>query len=302
MKRIVCLSLVISCLSFGSVVAQTALWAAGSAVPDGPRQLELCPDGKFRFSGALVEGELLLMTTATCSEGVTQYLTPKLVDSYLVNYGIGYTMTTNSSSPGWVVSFSEDSYRFIVDPVSKTVTGELFLPWNELLIAGSAIAGGSDQTEWKRDNMLSFVRDHDNPYIFEWTGELDIYDNVVEPGRFKLEGQMTWGPRELHPFRQDEDILHASRLRIGGDDTKWRVTTPGVYRIRVNLFSESIQAEMLSGKASYSREETPIRSVCTDVSTAERVYSLQGHLRRTPGHGMNIVRQTDGTVRKVVIR
>ena len=51
-----------------------------------------------------------------------------------------------------------------------------------------------------------------------------------------------------------------------------------------------------------SREETPIRSVCTDVSTAERVYSLQGHMRNNLGHGMNIVRQTDGTVRKVVIR
>jgi hypothetical protein len=68
------------------------------------------------------------------------------------------------------------------------------------------------------------------------------------------------------------------------------------------LFSESIQAEMLSGKASYSREETPIRSVCTDASTAERVYSLQGHMRNNLGRGMNIVRQTDGTVRKVVIR
>ena len=41
------------------------LWATGTALPDGPCQLVLRPDGKFRFAGALAEGELQLMTTAT---------------------------------------------------------------------------------------------------------------------------------------------------------------------------------------------------------------------------------------------
>jgi hypothetical protein len=94
--------------------------------------------------------------------------------------------------------------------------------------------------------MLPFERDHEDPYVFTWTGELGIFSGVVEPGRFKLEGQMTWGPRELHPFTQDEDILGARQMRQGGDDTKWRVSKAGTYRITVNLFHETIEAELLT--------------------------------------------------------
>lgn len=201
--------------------------------------------------------------------------------------------------------FSEDTYRFIVDTAAKTVRGELFLPWNELLIAGSAFPGGSDSEEWKRDNMLPFLRDQDDPYVFEWTGELGIYDNVVEPGRFKLEGQMTWGPRELHPFVNDEDILEATQLRTGGDDTKWRVVTPGVYRIRVNLFTETIHAELLTASSSPTQQPTAVApSVIQNeqgrVPTA--VYDLQGTVHRYLSRGLNIVRQPDGTIRKVMVR
>ena len=284
-----------------TAMAQSELWATGSALPDGPCQLTLRPDGKFRFAGALVEGELQLMTTSTYQEGVTQFLTPKLVDSYLINYGLVYTLTTDKNSAGWVVPFSEDTYRFIVDIQSRTVRGELFLPWNELLIAGSAFPGGSDKEEWKRDNMLPFLRDHDNPYVFEWRGELGVYDNVVEPGYFKLEGQMTWGPRELHPYQHDEDILESTQVRTGGDDTKWLVKTPGTYRIRVNLFTETIQAELLS-VLSPAQHATTIQTINNSPATTNQYFDLQGTVHQHLTRGLNIVRQADGTIRKVVVR
>ena len=284
-----------------TAMAQSELWATGSALPDGPCQLTLRPDGKFRFAGALVEGELQLMTTSTYQEGVTQFLAPKLVDSYLINYGLAYTLTTDKNSAGWVVPFSEDTYRFIVDIQSRTVRGELFLPWNELLIAGSAFPGGSDKEEWKRDNMLPFLRDHEDPYVFEWRGELGIYDNVVEPGHFKLEGQMTWGPRELHPYRHDEDILESTQVRTGGDDTKWLVKTPGTYRIRVNLFTETIQAELLS-VLSPAQHPTTIQTINNSPATTNQYFDLQGIVHQHLTRGLNIVRQPDGTIRKVVVR
>ena len=288
---------------FSCVAAQPQeLWATGTALPDGPCQLVLRPDGKFRFAGALTEGELQLMTTSTYQEGVTQFLAPKLVDSYLINYGLAYTLTTDKNSAGWVVPFSEDSYRFIVDTAARTVRGELFLPWNELLIAGSAFPGGSDNVEWKRDNMQPFVRDHEDPYVFEWTGELGIYYNVVEPGHFKLEGQMTWGPRELHPYQHDEDILESTQLRIGGDDTKWQVKTPGTYRLRVNLFTETIHAELLSVPASPYQQTTYIQTTNDTPAAAEHIYDLQGNVHQHLTRGLNIVRQADGTIRKVMVK
>jgi len=238
------LSFVIIALSFSSVSAQDALWATGSAMPDGQTvQLTRRPDGKFTYTGPLNVGELKIMTTAEPTSG-TQYLAPQLADSYLVNYGLTYTTTTDAERDGWVVSFQEDTYRFVVDTRNRTVTGELLLPWNEVLIAGSAITNGADNTEWKRDNMLPFTRDKENPYVFTWQGYLGHFD-VVEPDRFKLEGQMTWGPRELHPYTQDEDILTSTQFRQGGDDTKWHVYEAGVYRITVDLYNETIQAVKL---------------------------------------------------------
>ena len=246
------------------------LWATGSAVPDGTCQLTKRPDGQFRFAGALNPGELKIMTTEHFVKGTTQFLRPQLVDSYLINNGIGYALTTDENQPGWVVSFQEDTYRFLVDTQGRKVTGELMLPWN----------------------------DHDNPYIFTWTGELGVYDNVVEPGRFKLEGQMTWGPRELHPYVQDEDILEASQVCTGGPDNKWHLSVDGVYKITVDLFYETISAELLYSSSNFDATGIQSNKMESDDVYME-IYDMNGirlqHLRK----GLNIVKMGDGTVRKI---
>ena len=280
------------------------LWATGTAVEEGSVELTRRPDGLFRFAGALKDGELKIQTTETFQKGVTQFLKPQLVDSYLINNGLRYTVTSDESQPGWVVSFSEETYRFLIDPAAHTVTGELCLPWNEVLIAGSAFAGGSNNVEWNRNAMLPFERDHEDPYVFTWTGELGIFSGVVEPGRFKLEGQMTWGPRELHPFTQDEDILGARQMRQGGDDTKWRVSKAGTYRITVNLFHETIEAELLT--AAQQSETDGIHSLEAQPSLSERVlsptyYDANGMRLQHPRRGLNLVRTPDGTIRKVIL-
>lgn len=274
------------------------LWATGSAVPDGTCQLVKRPDGQFRFAGALNQGELKIMTTETFQKGVTQFLKPQLVDSYLVNKGLNYVITSDESQPGWVVSFQEDTYRFLVDPASRKVTGELMLPWNEVFIAGSAFEGGANHVEWNRNGMLPFERDHDNPYVFSWTGELGEFGGVVEPGRFKLEGQMTWGPRELHPYVQDEDLLSSTQMRQGGDDTKWHVYIPGTYHIVVDLFNETFHAELIAGANTYETDGVDgIEGTSDGIPTA--VYNMGGVRMPSLQKGLNIVRTADGKVRKI---
>ncbi len=281
-----------------------ALWATGSAVPGGTQQLEKRPDGLFRFTGPLNAGELKVMTTDVYQQGTTQFLRPQLVDSYLINFGLTYVVTSDAEQPGWVVPFQEDTYYFLVDTKSRRITGELFLPWNELLIAGSAFPGGSDDTEWKRDNMLPFLRDHDNPYLFTWTGELGDYGGV-EPGYFKLEGQMTWGPRELHPYTHGEDILEAEQVRRGGSDDKWHVSKQGTYRITVDLLRETIHAELLtSGSRTLEEQGTNAisQSNAAQPTSTGVYYDLMG--RRLDGlhSGLNVVRRADGTTVKVIRR
>ena len=293
------------------------LWATGTAVGEGSLPLTRRPDGKFRFAGALKNGELKVMTTETFQKGITRFLKPVLVDSYLINKGLTYQLTTDETQAGWVVSFDEETYRFLIDPDQKTLNGELALPWNELLLAGSAHDGGANSVEWSRDAMVAFDRDRDDPYVFTWTGVLAIYDDVVEPGRLKLEGQSTWGPRELHPFTQDEDLLESRQLRSGGDDTKWRVRRPGAYRIVVDLFRETFHAELLAqyrgGDATaietVQSSEFIVHSSQSAMSALQatsKVYDLQGRCldgsNVTPNtyRGLHIVRMADGSVRKVI--
>jgi hypothetical protein len=306
MRNFVLLFSLLSILLPQVVAAQNfeRLWATGSAVPDGQTiELTKRPDGQYRFAGALVSGELKVMTTETFEKGVTQFLKPQLVDSYLINKGITYQYTKDETQPGWVVSFPEDAYSFLVDPANRKLTGELVFPWNEMLIAGSAFEGGANEVEWSRDAMLSFEQDHDNPYVFSWTGVLGEYDGVIEPGRFKLEGQMTWGPREFHPYQQDEDILRSTQMRKGGADTKWRVTQQGVYRIVVDVFQETFHAELLSGTRSVNDGSTAIESVdALDNMAPSTIYDLNGQIHRSFKKGLNLVRMPDGRVRKVIVR
>ena len=286
-----------------SVMAQgfEELWATGSAVPEGTCPLIKRPDGQFRFAGPLNAGELKIMTTEVYQKGTTQFLKPQLADSYLINYGLNYVVTSDVEQPGWVVSFQEDTYRFLVDPVARRITGELMLPWNEVFIAGSAFEGGADNREWNRNGMLPFERDHDNPYVFSWTGQLAPYDNVVEPGRFKLEGQMTWGPRELHPYVQDENLLESTQMRMGGDDTKWHVYTEGTYHIVVDLFNETFHAELLSDHL-LPQEDGVGEMKAEPGNTAPEVYSIDGVRLPQMQKGLNILRSSDGRVRKVFVR
>jgi hypothetical protein len=276
-----------------------ALWATGSAVPEGSRQLTKRPDGQFRFAGALNEGELKIMTTETYQKGVTQFLKPQLVDSYLINKGINYVITSDETQPGWVVSFQEDTYRFLVDPVARKVTGELMLPWNEVFIAGSAFEGGANHVEWNRNGMQPFERDHDNPYVFSWTGWLGETGGVVEPGRFKLEGQMTWGPRELHPYVQDENLLTSTQMRQGGDDTKWHVYVEGVYHIVVDLFNETFSAELVTDSKMPQADGVDEMVAPRDEQTIA-VYNMNGMQVQRLQKGINIVRTADGKVRKIL--
>lgn len=301
MKKILLIYVTAIAWAVQPLMAQDNLWATGSAVPGGIQQLVKRPDGQFRFSGPLNAGEVKIRTTEEYQQGTTRYLMPQLTDSYLINYGLKYSLTTDSAKAGWQVLFQEDTYRFIVNTSSQTVTGEVMLPWNEVLIAGSAFIGGSDNIEWKRDNMLPFVRDHENPYVFTWIGELGIYDNVIEPGHFKLEGQMTWGPRELHPYTDDEDPLNSTQVCLGGPDRKWFIRTPGKYKITVDLFAETFHAELLNG---VNREETSgieqVEKSAEKGTEVKAVYDLQGRSQQKLQRGLNIVRNADGTVKKVL--
>lgn len=223
------------------------LWITGSAVPGGTQKLENYPAQQFKFHGTLNQGEVKIMDTPTPTS-TTKYYQPAYEAAYIVNKGMRYRTTSDASAAGWIVSFSEDRYRFTVDTKNMTMQGELFVPWHQLYIAG-----GCTDCGWESYVMLPFTRDANDENVFTWfgylrdrAGEKDATGkDIVESKRFKLQGQNNWGPKSLHPYIQDENATKAAQVCTGGEDTKWAIPQNGMYKITVNVFKETINCELI---------------------------------------------------------
>ena len=215
------------------------LWITGSAVPGGTQRLERFPNHQFKFAGTLLPGEVKVMTTAEPGSQ-TQYLVPRYYQSYIVNNSLSYKLSSDANSPGWIVTFEENRYRFTVDTSTRQLKGELFQPWDELFIVGGCVECG-----WESYVMLPFQRQKDQLCTWTWTGLLRSRPENVEPRRFKIMGQNAWDPKQLHPFVQDESPLETSQISTGGGDNKWQIPSDGYYRLTVDVFRETFHAEFL---------------------------------------------------------
>lgn len=227
------------CCFVCSHMAAQELWITGSAVPGGAQKLEKVADNDYKYAGRLNAGELRVATAKKPRKG-TRFFSPVLMDANLVNKGIAYCETTDAKASAWQVVVSEDRYRLHVYTDRKELRGEIFQPWGELFIAGGATEAG-----WKEGKMLLMKQDLNNPCLWTWEGVLKRHPEVEEPTSFKFQGQDRWYPKNLHPYRQGTDVLQDRRLRTGGDDTKWEISRDGRYRITVDLFHETIQADIV---------------------------------------------------------
>ena len=228
-----------------SAQAQRAVYAVGSAVPGESQQLEKFEDGTFHFHGTLQPGDLFLTTSSTLRSSSLCYA-PKYEDSNIVNDGIPYTSSRGDSpSLAWKVLFSADNYRFVLDPSTTTVRGELFEWWYEAWIVGGCVA--PDQSEkWLLEKAEPMYQSIYDPYVWTWRGLLKNYSCNMESKRFKILGQYGWGPKSLHPYRQDASILKTRQaIYNNSNDYKWTIGEDGYYRITCNVFLETVTGEYL---------------------------------------------------------
>ena len=240
MKRIYLMIVgLVACIAM-SAQSYQELWITGSAVPGGAQKLIKVSDNDFKFAGKLKAGELRISTAKKVRKG-SYYLAPNQPDANIVNKGLEYSECVDAKNAAWQVIVSEDRYRFHIDTEKKQVKGEIFQPWGELFIAG-----GATEVGWKCEGkMLLMTQSLDNPCIWTWEGELKRHPEVEEPTSFKIQGQDRWHPKSIHPYAPDTDILKDKRFRTGGADTKWMLSGEGRYCIKVDLFNETIQAELI---------------------------------------------------------
>ena len=201
-----------------------------------------------------------------------RYVKPTFEDAYAVTNPTPFTLVRDSASSLWTVPLTEDVYRITIDIASKTLTGELFRPWNELFILGGATECG-----WVTYTFLPFTRDENEVCTWDWTGELRERSEFGEPRRFKFNGQNAWEPKVLHPFSQDEDILQSTQICTGGSaDNKWSIREEGYYHIRVDVFRETVQAEYLGASPTESDGQATKILSPNRGENDEAVYDLSG--------------------------
>jgi len=240
MKRVYMMIVgLVACITMSAQQYQE-LWITGSAVPGGAQKLIKVSDNDFKYAGRLQAGELRISTTKKVRKGAV-CLVPNQLDANIVNKGIGYSESSDVKNAAWQVVVSEDRYRFHIDTEKMQLSGELFQPWGELFLAG-----GATEVGWKSEgHMILMKQSLDNPCVWTWEGELKRHPEVEEPASFKFQGQDRWHPKAIHPYVQGADILTDKRFRTGGTDTKWTLSSEGCYRIKVDLFNETVQAELV---------------------------------------------------------
>lgn len=263
-------------------------WAVGTAVPGGIQELTPFPNKQFKYTGRLVEGGTLsFRNTESPTASLVRYLKPTYEDAYAVTNPTPFTLAParDSLASLWTVPLTEDVYRITIDLNAKTLTGELFRPWNELFIVGGATECG-----WVTYTFLPFTRDEDEVCTWDWTGELKERPEFGEPRRFKFLGQNAWEPKALHPFSQDEDILQSTQLLTGVSiDNKWSVRQEGYYHIRVDVFRETVQAEYL-GSALPGDSPSKLEEVLqSDGNVCREMYDLNGRRVSRPSKSIYII-------------
>ena len=105
---------------------------------------------------------------------------------------------------------------------------------DKLMVVGEAVWGG-----WSPDNAAVMVQNTDNPTVFVYTGWLEA------DKEFKFLTQAEWNKDEYRN-NGSEYLNGAGTLRLNGDDTKFKVSEAGNYKITCNLTDLTVTAEKIA--------------------------------------------------------
>ncbi len=92
----------------------------------------------------------------------------------------------------------------------------------------------------------------------------------------------------LHPFTQDASILTSKQVWYNGsEDNKWAINKDGYYRIRINVFEETIEGEYLGAEEPDGIET--IDNGKREMESDDAIYNLAGQRLSKPQRGLNII-------------
>lgn len=204
----------------------TTLYIIGDAVATGwdannaPALIADANDPtRFTFTGRLNTGEYKFITTK---------------GQFLPSYNRGadtshVLLRTADSQPDNKFSITQaGTYTITVDLVDRTITKvrQSAPAYTRLWIVGDATPNG-----WDINNPNEMKVDPADPFIF-------TYNEVLKAGEFKIPvATGNWGTDFFMPLTNYPDLSSTGvRLVPGGSpDYKWKIATPGGYKITLNL-------------------------------------------------------------------
>lgn len=203
------------------------LYLIGDAAPNGwsadnatalTRSNEV--PGEFNWEGTLNGGELKFITalgqfTPSYNKGAN--------DQTLV-----YRKDDNDPADNKFTVATPGRYRISVNllDLSISVSEAAGAPFERLWVLGDAMPKG-----WDINNPDEMRVDPTNPFVFRFTG-------VLKSGEFKIPtttgdfNTAYYMPLTNHPDITATDV---QLMPAGGNDLKWMITTPGAYKIKLDL-------------------------------------------------------------------
>lgn len=204
----------------------TTLFLIGDATPNGwnageatPLTLNPSAPGRFTWQGRLKTGEFKFITTK---------------GAFLPSYNKG----TSPTQLAYRTAEAQADDKFTITKAGLYAISVNLLDMTISIVEGSAppysdlwIVGDATPNGWNIDNPNKLRVDRSNPYVF-------TYNEVLKAGEFKFPTSTgNWGTDFYMPLTnyQDLSLTGVQLVRGGSPDLKWKITTPGAYKIKLDL-------------------------------------------------------------------
>lgn len=162
---------------------------------------------------------------------------------------IGMEKQIDESQVGFRIRYQnpDNLYRIsLTDGSTPQILVEKVVPYEHLYLIGGPV--NTHNPNWLLSDARELEKDPNNPFVFYYRGFLKYNTFGEERGSIKfLSSNTSWDPA-FHPAGTLNTLLNqASKMRLGGTDTKWDIPADGsgngYYVIKINTLDETISVE-----------------------------------------------------------
>lgn len=211
------------------------LWIVGDATPNGwnidnPNVMKQSSNDPFIFTyqEILKAGEFKI---ATAKSWDAPFYRPTMNNPEITATEV--QLSAGDPDNKWRIA-TEGPYKITLNLRDLTISIAPFIPYTELWIVGDATPNG-----WNIDDPTPMVADPSDPYVFSYTGALTA-------GEFKIATAKSWDDPFYRPTTNAPELTNTEvQLSAGEPDNKWKLSTPGNYKITLNQLYHTISIEQL---------------------------------------------------------